>query len=401
MMNKKLYEIICEKDENKAKTAAYELVTTANTKEFELLCEKMDYLFEFVKDNVCKRLSNAVNKNNYKNIIKFFDFYSPYFDDLFASILAKYADEDLTDEIFDILLNGNDIQKTYAAAYFKKIPDTVAIDDLRENLETDFDPLFENCAAALSGMNDKISYEKYIEKLQSDDDFEKIKAVKFLIAYGDKNAVNILISAMESSSMSENIAGEITALISPSDLLSTDYQKGILLSNNLINGLGEILPLENIFGYEIYEITDFMFNNANTPEAALILFNLKNKFDTFTQNEEYVFDLDKNTKNEVFEINKILSSKPNEFWNREKLLLGSFLTEDNPFLHTVLEIIRENKFSDFTSQILDLTKSQNETFVYESAVTLKYLGELKNLDKTKVTFNNQNLKASFEQLFLV
>ena len=154
-MSKNIVENICAKDEQTAKTAAVEFITKADIQEYKKLCDKMDFLFDFVRENVYRRLSSVISKSNFRNLINFFEFYSYYFDDFFSSELAKYADEDLTDEMSDILINGTDSQKAYTAAYFKKIPDTVAIDDLINNLETEFEPLFLNCAAALGKMEEK------------------------------------------------------------------------------------------------------------------------------------------------------------------------------------------------------------------------------------------------------
>ena len=399
-MSKKLFEIICAKDENKAQEASKELINKADLNEFKSLCEKSDYLFDFVRENVYKRLSSAINKENYKNILKFFDFYSSYYDDFFAHTLAKYANEDLTDEILEILSAGNDSQKAYAAAYFKVIPDTVAVDDLRKNLNTDFDPLFVNCSAALGKMKDEESYQKYLALLKSEDDFVKLKAVDFLTSYGNTEAVEDLFITMETSAMSENIAGEITSLISPVELLSQNFQKGIILADNLVNGLGEILPLENIFNYEIYGIADYLINNSNIPEAAPVLFNMKNKFDILTQNEEYTFDLDRDTKNEIIEIKKLLFSKDNDFWHREKLLLETLFNADTPLLHTILEVIKDNNFKEFIPKLISLTNKENETIKYETIAVIKELGGLQNIDKSAVKFENPNLKASFEQMFL-
>lgn len=399
-MNKKLFEIICAKEDNKAREAAKMLINNCDLNEFRLLCEKMDYLFDFVRENVYNRLTFAVNKENFMNLIKFYDYYSQYFDDFFAELLSKYANEELTDEIFDILSNGSDSQKAYAACYFKKIPDTVAIDELKKNLNTDFEPLFENCASALGKMNDIDSYKKHLCLLNSDDDFIKLKAVKFLISYGDKKAVNEIINAMNKSAMSENIAGEVTALISPLELLEKNYNNGVLLINNLINGLGEILPLENIFNYEIYEITNYFINNPKTSQAPIILFNLKNKFEILTQNEEYIFDLDKETKNEIFEIKKLILSSKDDFWNNEKILLDSCLKADNPLLSTVFEIIKNNKFKEFLPKLIRLAKSEEEIISYEAVCAIKELGAINDIDKTKINFTNPNLKASFEQMFL-
>ena len=398
-MEKKLFEILCAKDEAMARKAAAEFIKTPDIKEFECLCEKMDFLFDFVRENVYKRLSSVINQNNFKKIINFFDIYCPYFDDFFSEILSKYADEDLTDEILEILSKGNDSQKTYAANYFKKIPDTVAKDDLVKNLETDFEPLFINCAGALGKMEDKTSLEKFLADLNSNDDFEKLRAVKFITAYGDKSFMDELFNAMGHSSIKENIAGEVASLYPPSELIKSDLQKGLMLFNHLINGLGEILPLENIFFYEIYDTLKFLLKASQSPEITAVLCNTKHKFGLLTENDEYIFDLDKNTKNEVFEIKNLIFSKSEEFWQSQKQLLKPLIKEENPFLETVLDIIKEEKSPDFTDELLKLINTKNETLLCEVASTLKEIGQIDKIDKSNIHFENKNLQAIFEQLF--
>ena len=99
-IEKEINELI-GKDEAKAKVIAEKLVNTADIELFKGLVYKTDFLFDFVKNNVAKRIENAVTKSNFKNIIKMFEVYSPDYDDLFAGILAKHASQDLTDEIFE------------------------------------------------------------------------------------------------------------------------------------------------------------------------------------------------------------------------------------------------------------------------------------------------------------
>ena len=393
-----IVEILCAKDETAAKKAASAFIDNYDIKDFEKLCNKMDFLFDFVRENVYKRLNSAVTKENFKNLINFFDFYSPYFDDFFASVLAKYANEDLTDEMLEILLSGNNNQKTYAAGYFIKIPDSVALEDLESLLETDFEPLFLNCASALGKMEATEICEKYKNLLNTDDEFVKLNAVKFLVAYGDKNSVNSLITSMKQSDIPENIAGEIVSLISPLELIKTDFNNGISLFNNIINGLGEILPLENIFYYEVFDVMNLLFKKSNSSEAVLLLFNLKNKFSIITENEEYIFDLDKNTKNEIFEIKNILENNK-DFWISKRTQLKEFIKEDSPYLETVLEIIKDNHFKDFTNELLSLTSSKNETVVCEVVSALKETGEISRADKSKINITNANLKALLAQMF--
>ena len=139
---------ITSKDETKAIDAAKYLLDNSDIELFKVLSEKTAFLFDFIKDNVSKRLIKSSNKDNYKNIFNFFNTYSDDFDDTFAQILAQYADEQLTDYVLDILENGNIEQKTYASKYFTYIPDTVATEILREYCFSDFENLSFNASQA-------------------------------------------------------------------------------------------------------------------------------------------------------------------------------------------------------------------------------------------------------------
>ena len=108
---------LTSKDEKQAQKAARLLLDSGDAEMYRALVQKSSFLFDFVKQNVNKRLSAALNEKNYKNLFKFLKTYSPDYEDFIASSLAKYADEDLTDEIFELLQNGTESEKIYAAKY--------------------------------------------------------------------------------------------------------------------------------------------------------------------------------------------------------------------------------------------------------------------------------------------
>ena len=119
MTNKEqLVKDLTAKDEQKAFHAAQEIINNADVEAFQLLAQKSDFLFDFVKNNVNKRLLKAVNENNYRNLFKFLNVYSPDFEDTIVSSFAKYANEDLTDEILELFEKGTDNEKAYCAKYF-------------------------------------------------------------------------------------------------------------------------------------------------------------------------------------------------------------------------------------------------------------------------------------------
>ena len=117
-----LLKDLTNKDEKKAIDAARYMIDNSDVELFKLLVEKSDFLFEFIRNNVCKRIEKVISKDNYSNIINFWNIYSPYYDDLFASILSKLATQNLTDDIFELLETGSITQKTYDAQYFSYIP---------------------------------------------------------------------------------------------------------------------------------------------------------------------------------------------------------------------------------------------------------------------------------------
>ena len=79
-------------------------------------------------------------------------------------------------------------------------------------------------------------YNSIIEKLNTKDEFELMKYVRFLCAYGDKKAVTNLLAILETTTTAENIAGEIPYLMPFLQLLSTSVLcwKTVLFYNKLL-----------------------------------------------------------------------------------------------------------------------------------------------------------------------
>ena len=118
-----LVKELTAKDEAKALNAAKYMIDNADTEMFQLLADKSEFLFDFVKNNVSKRLQKAVNKDNFMNLTAFLKIYCPDFEDTIMGIFADYADEELTDKMLELLEHGTESEKTYSAKYFNYIPD--------------------------------------------------------------------------------------------------------------------------------------------------------------------------------------------------------------------------------------------------------------------------------------
>lgn len=361
------------KNKNDYEAVAKHLVDDCDVELFKELVDNDDFLFDFVKNNVAQRIENAVNQNNYQNLVEFLKYYSQSYEDVIIGSLVKFADEDLTDLMLDKFENGCDNEKTYAAKYFAKIQDPLAYEFLRLNSYSDNEFLAQNCAMTLGAWHDEKSFDEAIEKLQNSDDFEKLSAVKFLTAYGDKKAVPKLFEAMKNSTMAENIAGEIPYLVPLYELIKSDYENALLAIIYITNALGEILPLSVVFDFELFEVFEDLINNHEDSKMAITLLNAKGKFETLTENDEYLFDEDKNTKNEIFDIKKLLNSAKKK--DLEKYV-NDELREDSPFVYTALD------FATDELAIRELLKSNNQTLILKTAEVLKSLG---NFDETART----------------
>ncbi len=379
------------KNKNDYEAVAKLLVDTPDIKLFKELVEQENFLFDFVKQNVAQRIHKACNENNYRKLLQFFKYYSPSYDDAIVSALAKYADEDLTDEILELFETGDENEKCYCAKYFSYIQDLLAVELLRENSYTENDSLNANCAATLGILQDEVSYNAALEKLHSEDEFEKLAAVKFLVVYGNRDALPEIIQTMKTSTMSENIAGYIPYLVGLSELIDRDYEGGMLVLNNIINGLGEILGLYEVLNFNLYLIFENIIYAEQNSISATVLLNAEDKFNTLTENDEYLFDEDKTTQSEIKDIKKLLHNINKK---QLKTLMSAELRGDSPFVYTALD------FTDNEEAIRELLRCDNQTVILKTVETLKRLNLLDNTAKTvallKIT--DENIKSVIRAL---
>ncbi len=379
------------KNKQEYEAAACRLVNTADVEMFKALVEKDDFLFDFIKRNVAERILNAVNETNYKNLLSFLKYYSPSYEDVIISSLVRYADEDLTDRMLEILETGTNDEKTYCAKFFTYIQDPLALELLRKNSKTEDEFLNANCAATLGVMQDEISYNNALANLKSNDEFEQLKAVKFLTAYGNQEALYPIIETMKNSTMSENIAAEIPYLTEIFKILETDLSNGLLVLNNIINGLGEIISLSSVFDYELYELFERLMVHADDSKTAIVLLNANEKFETLTENDEYLYDEDKETKKEVLDIKKLLSHI-----NKKELLcfVNQELKEDSPFVYTALD------FAQDMYAVRELLKCSNQTIIVKTAEVLKAHNELDDTSRqvALLKITDENIKSIIRAL---
>lgn len=349
---------------------AFDVINKPDIELFKELVDNDDFLFDFVKQNVAKRLVKNCNEKNYQNLIKFLGYYSPSYEEFIVSTLANFADEDLTDKMLEIFKNGTEDEKTYCAKFFSYIQDPLALECLRVNAFSENSYLGVNCASTLALLKDEEIFNVALEKLKSNDEFEKLDGVKFLVSYGNKKATEEIIKAMKTSAMPENIAGEIPYLSNLFELLKTNKTDGLIVLNQIINGLGEILGLGQVFDFQLYEILEMLLSEAPTSESAVVLLNAKEKFETLTENDEYLFDETKEVKQEIFEIKKLLSKV------KASQIIEEEISENSPFVFTAIDLTTS------TDKIRNLLfNATNQTLVLKAIEALKERNNLTQNDK--------------------
>lgn len=349
---------------------AFDVINIPDVELFKELIDNEDFLFDFIKQNVANRLAKVCNSSNYLNLLQFLKYYSPSYEDVIISNLVKFSDEDLTDKMLAIFEDGTDDEKTYCAKYFSIVQDSLALDFLKENAYSENSSLSANCATALALFGDTESKNEALVKLKSDDEFEKLDGVRFLVSYGDKSVIPAIVDVMKTSSFAENIAGDLLYLTDLFSLYKTNKTDALFVFNSVINGLGEILGLAQIFDFRLYEFIEMLLKEQTDSEIAVVLTNAKDKFNTLTENDEYLFDETKDVKQEVMDIKQLLSS-----FKVNQSLINAELKSESLFVFTALE------FANNESAIRGLLISANQTVVLKALEMLKQMNSLTKEDK--------------------
>lgn len=349
---------------------AFDVINIPDVELFKELIDNEDFLFDFIKQNVASRLAKVCNSSNYLNLLQFLKYYSPSYEDVIISNLVKFSDEDLTDKMLAIFEDGTDDEKTYCAKYFSIVQDSLALDFLKENAYSENSSLSANCATALALFGDTESKNEALVKLKSDDEFEKLDGVRFLVSYGDKSVIPAIVDVMKTSSFAENIAGDLLYLTDLFSLYKTNKTDALFVFNSVINGLGEILGLAQIFDFRLYEFIEMLLKEQTDSEIAVVLANAKDKFNTLTENDEYLFDETKDVKQDVMDIKQLLSS-----FKVNQSLINAELKSESLFVFTALE------FANNESAIRGLLISANQTVVLKALEMLKQMNSLTKEDK--------------------
>lgn len=397
---------ITAKDENKAVEIITEMINSSDTELFQELVNQSDFLFPFIKDNVCKRFEKSLRASNYKNLLNFLNIYSPDYDRVFVSALKVFGQEEIKPVMLELLKNGNLAQKTYATRFYELSPDLFAVKELINNAFDDDENLADASAAALGKINEQKSYMIALEKLNDSDDFEALKALNFFVSYIKNPPMKNIFEALKKSGMPENFAGKIAYLTPLPRLIKEDLGNALIVIDNIVTGFGEILPLSQVFDFELYDVFGILSELCSgdfKSRIATVLLRAKSKFATICGNDEYTFDEDKNTKEELKEIFELLNSFGDGFWSHLKSLVPQELNEEKNRVLSALEVIKDFDIKSAVPQILDMIyENEDETVICEGLSALKQFEALSYTNKEEIIaeLKNETIKAIVESYYL-
>lgn len=363
------------KNPSEYEIVAKSLVDNSDVELFAKLVKQDDFLFDFIKDNVAKRIQSVCNKDNYLNLLNFIDYYSPSYDTMIAQVLHSFGGEDILGRMKDIFINGSNSQKAYAIKYFTFVTPT-ELDDIlpavRDLANSEEQFLALNSIELLSYLKDDVSKQIAMKKLDSEDEFVQYEGVKFLVNFQAKDALDKIVEVMKKSSLAENIASEIPYLLSFEEMFEKDSESALLILCNIINAIPEIIPVSSVCNFGLYEIFERLMKENLTSSSAVVLRLAKDKFEELCSNDEYLFDCDKNTKDDVNAINSLLKKI-----NTHKLesFFYDELYDGSDFVFFALDYVDE------VQELETLLDSENQTLVLKVLTLLKDKGALTQTHK--------------------
>jgi len=398
MSSSNLLKNIISKDINIQIETIKNLIKSNNIEDFRELCQNSDFIFPFVREKIIKNFIKLVNKDNLETIFNFSKVYSLDFEDIIVKSWVKEADEDLTDRILELFEQGSAEQKAYCAKYFSCIKDTLSLDYLKENAKSDYEPLKINSAIALSAFKDVEILNEMKELIsKSDNEFDKIEAYKFLLAYNTIDSIKTVLDNCLSSPFRVHIIAYLFDFCDFETLSKNfDFNTVSKIFNVILEGYPEDISLETIIDYRIYDFIVYLMNNKN-PYSNNLLAIAKLNFNEYLQNENYHFNLDKNIKSELKEIVGLFSDFKADFSGIPDLLN----CEDKDYFNSSLKVIEEYNLEDYASNLSALINNSNVSFEKKAQIAqvLKNLNKQNLIDKEAVeNIENYNVRVLIKSL---
>lgn len=411
-LKNKLAADLLKKDKKVSNDAAYRILNDKDLDAWICLVEEGEYVFDFIKRFASQKLLNACTPDNVYNLFDFMKYYSVDWDEFVAQALAEFCDDEILEKCLELMASGTKQEKAYCAKFFSYVKNDGALEDLFENSKSQYPPLAGNCAVALGEMRDEASYEYYLSLLNSDDDWDKLQASQFLSLYGNRDATRPMLEAMNCSTMSEHIAGEVASLNKMSKLITAEDENLKELSleclDHLISGLVEIWPLGVLFDFDIKSCLGVLLDSLVEEDTfagrySQILLKAQNRLNLFNENSEYQYDEDKNTLDELKNICEMLNSFSEDFWEAQvDNLINEIENNNDKRQIAAISLIATLKIDYALPYLIKKLDVKNETILCEIIIAIGQLGGVKQIedrDKILDRMENQTLKAIVQNIF--
>ena len=400
--NNKILNNLISKDFKLAKSSCEKLINDNILSAWEELTDKSEFIFDFIKDKINKNLISSVNAGNFENIMNFMQIYHPDFEDFILKSLLKFANEDLSDRLLEKLETGTVGEKCWSTLYFTHILDPLALDIIKENLNSDDENLNYLTIKALKAHGAVELLDNAKEKLNSDDDETAYEGFQFIIAWQDENSVEELLNFIEKSPYKVPLSLDLIYFIGLSEIYENyGFEKANYVYNLLIEGIPEIIKPDEYILEEISSYTNKILNKPYVADYALSILMAKLKFELINSDDSYTFDLDKNTKNKIKEVSNLFTDISDEKLNELNEAL-KFNLNSGKYLFETLEIIEEEKLSNCAKEIANLIeKSTDSAIICKCCEALKEFGKLDLIDKEMALKNiaTNDAKALIESYF--
>ncbi len=383
------------KNKQKSQEAAKKIINTPDIEAWKCLLENSDYIFSYIKDRAGKTLANEINKENIDKVIELFKFHEADWDEYIAEGLSRISNEELSERMFEILQNGFVEEKTYAARYFCLVNSPKVSQALFNASQSYYQPLKSNSAEALGTLQNRESYNYYIDRLKSEDEWDRIEAAQFLAKYGNKDAALCILESMENSGMAELLAGEIATLTDIYELFASEDEKTRELAleamDNILSGIPEVWPLGVILDFKVFECLEKLLCLAKerrqgtlTGRYAQILLKAKQKFTLFVTNSQYTYDEENDILAELDEIYHLLIYENEEFWKLQfQKLLKELDTDDKKRKLAAIDVLCELESEESVPCLIKtaLKHGEDEVVITEVITILAKMGQTREIDQ--------------------
>ena len=397
-----------EKNKAKAQQAADHIINTPDIEAWGCLIENGEYLFDYIKEKAGQNIINSFKIARLSGLNDLLKTHSADWDWVIAEIYAMAQSPEVNSQMLKLLKTGSHEEKAYAAKYFTVIKDDDAAEPLFIASKDAYEPLKVNTAQALGALEDKLSYNYYIDRLQSQDDWEKVEAAQFLTGYGKPEAAIPILKAMVDSGMGEYLAGEAATLTDlPLLFESEDDSKrelALYAFDNILSGLSEVWGLSALFDFKVYDCIEKLIELIKTEDSPLngryaqLLLKANSRISMFVENNQYTFDEEKIVIEELNEVNRLLNAENENFWKTaQDSLLDELTIANDSRKIAAINVIKEMKLVSSLGSLKSLVLSQGES---ELIICEAFLVLLK-LDRNSVMQDKEAIMSRISDINLL